>query len=56
MQDAKKPPQEQPWEEIRKLAGLQREVDERDETIRLLNEALSDALEQLDRLSDSQAA
>jgi hypothetical protein len=41
--------------EIR-IQRLRREIDQRDETIRLLNEALSQALEELERLDPRRVA
>lgn len=38
------------------FAATERESDPRDETIRLLSEALSEALAELERLTDDQAA
>lgn len=38
------------------IERLEQEIDERDETIRLLNEALSDALEQIERMAPRIAA
>ncbi len=40
----------------RRLEALRQAVDERDETIRLLNEALSQALDELERIHPRRAA
>jgi hypothetical protein len=37
-------------------AAIEGKTDERDETIRLLNEALSDALDEIERLTPARAA
>jgi predicted nucleic acid-binding Zn-ribbon protein len=56
MQEATTPPPQTQLAQGSKLPDLQPEVDERDETIRLLNEALAEALDELERLTDEQAA
>lgn len=55
MQEAQPNPGDRKSPEIR-IQQLRREIDARDETIRLLNEALSQALEELERLGPRQAA
>jgi uncharacterized coiled-coil protein SlyX len=39
-----------------RIEALEREIDDRDETIRLLNEALSRALQELERMPRTKAA
>ena len=56
MQEATTPPPQQPANDNDAASRAQPEVDERDETIRLLNEALAEALDELERLTDDQAA
>jgi len=46
----------QPQPHGESIGGLRHEIDERDETIRLLNEALSQALDELERLNPRRAA
>ncbi len=54
MQEATPPTSQH--EALGKDADLEQDIDERDETIRLLNEALSEALAELERLADDEAA
>ena len=56
MQEATTPPPQTQLAQVSKLPDLQHGIDERDETIRLLNEALAEALDELERLTDDQAA
>lgn len=55
MQEAQLNARDAKTPEVR-IQQLRREIDARDETIRLLNEALSQALEELERLEPRQAA
>ena len=55
MQDEQRRSQVDPAAE-RRVRRLQHEIDERDETIRLLNEALSKALDEIERLNPRRAA
>ena len=48
--------QRDPARSAARVDALRREIDERDETIRLLNEALSQALDELERLDPRRAA
>ncbi|HLB24608.1 MAG TPA: hypothetical protein VJP07_10985 [Dehalococcoidia bacterium] len=45
-----------PSRSAERIGELRHEIDERDETIRLLNEALSQALDELARLDPKRAA
>jgi|CXWL01.1.fsa_nt_gi hypothetical protein len=56
MQEATTPLPQQPANDNDTASRVQPEVDERDETIRLLNAALSEALDELECLTDEQAA
>lgn len=56
MQEATTVPPQPPRGDDDRQGGTPHEVDPRDETIRLLNEALGEALAELERLNDDRAA